>query len=335
MKRIRYRRAIAEALHEELERDESVFLIGEDLRDPWGGTYKATQGLSTTFGDDRVLNTPIAEGGVVGVALGAALRGMRPVVELMYLDFALLASDQIVNQAAKIRYMTGGQVSVPLVVRTQGGGYKSSGAQHGQSLETWFAHVPGLLVAMPSDPADAKGLLKTAIRLDDPVVFIEHKSLYLDIGDVPDGEHLVPLGEAALKRSGTDLTIVSWSKAVGLSLQAADVLAEAHGIEAAVLDLRTLVPLDRRAILESAARTKRVLVVHESHRFAGFGGEIAALVGEELFGTLEAPVRRIGALHVPLPMAPNLERHVLPSVERITAEVLQMVGERPVARAEA
>jgi acetoin:2,6-dichlorophenolindophenol oxidoreductase subunit beta len=334
VRRIRYRRALTEALQEELERDPAVFLIGEDLRDPWGGTYKVTQGLSTAFGDERILNTPIAEGGLVGVALGAALRGLRPVVELMYLDFALLASDQIVNQTAKIRYMTGGQVSVPLVIRTQGGGYKSSAAQHGQSLEAWFAHVPGLLVALPSDPADAKGLLKTAIRVDDPVLFIEHKSLYLDVGEVPDGEHTIPFGQAELKRDGAHVTIVAWSKMVRLSLEAAEVLAAEHGVDAAVLDLRTIVPLDRAAILESAARTKHVVVVHEAHRFAGFGAEVAAMVGEELFGTLQAPVRRVGALHVPLPMAPSLERHVLPSVESITQEVLRTVGERPPATVE-
>jgi pyruvate/2-oxoglutarate/acetoin dehydrogenase E1 component len=327
VKRIRYRRALTEALIEELERDPAVFLIGEDLRDPWGGTYKVTDGLSTTFGPERILNTPISEGGLVGLALGAALRGLRPVVELMYLDFALLASDQIINQAAKIRYMTGGQVSVPLVIRTQGGGYKSSAAQHGQSLEVLFAHVPGLLVAMPSDPADAKGLLKTAIRSNDPVLFIEHKMLYLDVGEVPEGEHMIPFGQAALKRDGNDVTIVTWSKMVGLSLQAAEVLRAEHGVDAAILDLRTLVPLDRTAILDSVARTKRAVVVHEAHRFAGFGAEIASMIGEELFGALEAPVRRVGALQVPLPMAPNLERYVLPSVEDIVAEVLRTVGQ--------
>jgi pyruvate dehydrogenase E1 component beta subunit len=247
----------------------------------------------------------------------------------MYLDFALLASDQIVNQAAKVRYMTGGQVSVPLVIRTQGGGYKSSAAQHGQSLEAWFAHIPGLLVALPADAADAKGLLKTAIRLSDPVLFIEHKSLYVEIGEIPEGEHLVPFGQAALKRKGADVTIVAWSKMVGLSLQAAELLAGEHRIDAAVIDLRTLVPLDRKAILQSVASTKRAVVVHEAHRFGGFGAEIASSINEELFDTLEAPVARVGARHVPLPMAPNLEQYVLPSVDRIVAAVLVTLGGRP------
>ncbi len=195
MTRLRYREALNQALREEMERDPAVLLVGEDLREPWGGTFKVTEGLSTEFGDDRVLNTPISENGIVGVALGAALMGLRPVAELMFLDFAFLAMDQIANQVAKIRYMTGGQVKVPLVIRMPGGGYKNAAAQHSQSLESLFAHIPGLLVAMPASPADAKGLLKTAIRLDDPVIFIEHKSMYLDTGDVPDGEHLVPFGQ--------------------------------------------------------------------------------------------------------------------------------------------
>ena len=334
MKKIRYRRALNEALQEELERDPTVLLIGEDLRDPFGGTYKVTAGLTDAFGHERILNTPISEGALVGVALGAALRGLRPVVELMYLDFALLASDQIVNQAAKIRYMTGGQVSVPLTIRTQGGAYKSSAAQHGQSLEAWFAHIPGLLVALPSDPADAKGLLKTAIRSNDPVLFIEHKSLYTEIGEIPEDEYLVPFGEAALKREGADVTIVAWSKMVGMSLRAAEHLAAEHAVEASVLDLRTLVPLDLETILKSVASTKRAVVVHEAHRFGGFGGEIASLITEDLFETLEGPVGRVGAHHVPLPMAPNLEEHVLPSISRIVEAALATLGDRSQATVE-
>ena len=294
MRRIRFRRALNEALREEMTRDERVYLIGEDLRDPWGGTYKVTENLSTEFGPERVLNTPIAEGGIVGCALGSALTGLRPVAEMMYLDFALLAMDQIVNQAAKIRYMTGGQVQVPLVVRLVGGGYKSSAAQHGQSLEAWFAHVPGLLVAFPSTPADAKGLMKSAIRLDDPVVFIEHKSLYLDAGEVPDGEHLVPFGQARVARQGTDVTIVAWGKMVPFALEAAETLA-GEGVEAEVVDPRTLVPLDETAILESVARTGRLVVVHEAHRRGGFGGEVAAIVAERAHAHLRAPITRVAA----------------------------------------
>jgi acetoin:2,6-dichlorophenolindophenol oxidoreductase subunit beta len=325
VRRIRYRRALNEALREEMLRDERVYLIGEDLRDPWGGTYKVTENLSTEFGPERVLNTPISENGIVGCALGSALTGLRPVAEMMYLDFSLLAMDQLVNQAAKIRYMTGGQVSVPLVVRLVGGGYKSSAAQHGQSLEAWFAHVPGLLVAVPATAADAKGLMKTAIRLDDPVIFIEHKSLYLDAGEVPDGEHLVPFGSAAVARPGSDVTVVAWSKMVGFALDAAARLAE-EGVDVEVIDLRTLVPLDEAAILDSVRRTGRLVVVYEAHRRGGFGGEIASLVAERAFDALKAPIVRVAARDIPLPMAPNLERCILPQVEWIEDAVRVTVG---------
>jgi len=324
MRRVRYRVALNEALREELERDERVFLIGEDLRDPFGGTYNVTQGLSDQFGLERVLNTPISEGGIVGAALGASLVGLRPVVELMYLDFALLASDQIVNQVAKITYMTGGQVRVPLVIRTQGGGYKSSAAQHGQSLEALFAHIPGLLVLMPATPADAKGLLKSAIRLDDPVLFIEHKSLYLEDGEVPEGEHLIPIGKADVKRAGSDLTIVTWAMGVKLALAAATDLAE-QGIDAEVVDVRSLVPLDEDTILDSVRKTGRLVVVHEAVRRGGFGAEIAATVGEKLFHQLKAPITRVAARECPLPMAPNLERVVLPQVADVVAAAHRVV----------
>jgi len=325
MTRLRYREALNQALHEEMERDPAVFLLGEDLREPWGGTFKVTEGLSSAFGDDRVLNTPISENGIVGVALGAALMGLRPVVELMFLDFAFLAMDQIANQVAKIRYMTGGQVKVPLVIRMPGGGYKNAAAQHSQSLEALFAHVPGLLVAMPASPADAKGLLKTAIRLDDPVIFIEHKSMYLDTGEVPAGEHLVPFGVADVKRPGSDVTVVAWSRMVPFSLKAAEQLA-AEGIDVEVIDLRTLVPLDEAAVLSSVARTGRLVVVQEAPRRAGFGSEVAALVAEQIPDALRAPIRRVGALNTPLPMAPSLERVVLPQVASIARAVRQTMG---------
>lgn len=324
MRRVRYRVALNEALREELDRDESVFLMGEDLRDPFGGTYNVTQGLSDDFGLGRVLNTPISEGGIVGAALGASLVGLRPVVELMYLDFALLAADQIINQVAKITYMTGGQVKVPLVIRTQGGGYKSSAAQHGQSLEALFAHIPGLLVLMPATPADAKGLLKSAIRLDDPVLFIEHKSLYLETGEVPEGEHLVPIGKADVKRAGSDLTIVTWAMGVKLALAAATELAQ-QGIDVEVVDLRSVVPLDERTILDSVGKTGRLVVVHEAVRRGGFGAEIAATVGEKLFDRLKAPIARVAARECPLPMAPNLERVVLPQIADVVAAVQGVV----------
>lgn len=326
MRKIRYRRALNEALREEMLRDERVFLIGEDLRDPWGGTYKVTENLSVEFGHERVLNTPIAENGIIGAALGAALTGLRPVAEMMYLDFCLLAMDQLVNQVPKIRYMTGGQAQVPLVVRLVGGGYKSSAAQHGQVLEAWFAHVPGLLLAVPSTPADAKGLMKTAIRLNDPVIFLEHKSLYLETGEVPDGDdHLVSFGSAAIRREGADVTIVAWSKMVGLALEAARQLEE-EGIDVEVVDPRTLVPLDEGAILASVAKTGRLVVVQEAPRRAGFAAEIVATVCERASDHLRAPVRRIAGRDVPLPMAPNLERQVLPQVSWIVDAVRETVA---------
>ncbi len=326
MSRMRYREALNQALREELERDPSVFLLGEDLREPWGGTFKVTEGLSPAFGDDRVLNTPISENGIVGVSLGAALMGLRPVLELMFLDFAFLAMDQIANQVAKIRYMTGGQVKVPVVIRMPGGGYKNAAAQHSQSLEALFTHVPGLLVAMPASPADAKGLLKTAIRLDDPVVFIEHKSMYLDTGEVPDGEHLIPFGVADVKRAGSDVTIVAWSRMVPFSLKAAEQLA-VGGIDVEVVDLRTLVPLDEAAVLASVVKTGRLVVVQEAPRRAGFGAEVAALVAEQVPDALRSPIRRVGALNTPLPMAPALELEVLPQVDWIVRAVREVVGD--------
>jgi acetoin:2,6-dichlorophenolindophenol oxidoreductase subunit beta len=325
VRKVRYRRALNEALREEMRRDERVFLIGEDLRDPWGGTYKVTENLSIEFGEERVLNTPIAENGIIGAALGAALTGMRPVAEMMYLDFCLLAMDQLVNQVPKIRYMTGGQAQVPLVVRLVGGGYKSSAAQHGQMLEAWFAHVPGLLVAVPSTPADAKGLMKTAIRLNDPVIFLEHKSLYLETGEIPDGDHLVPFGRAEIRREGSDVTIVAWSKMVGLALEAARRLAE-EGIDVEVVDPRTLVPLDEEAILASVAKTGRLVVVQEAPRRAGFAAEIVATVCESASDHLRAPVRRVAGKDIPLPMAPNLERQVLPQVEWVVDAVRETVA---------
>jgi acetoin:2,6-dichlorophenolindophenol oxidoreductase subunit beta len=324
MTKLRYRAALNEALREEMDRDPRVFLMGEDLRDPWGGTFRVTEGLSTAYGNDRVLNTPIAENGIVGVALGCALTGLRPVLELMHMDFAMMAMDQLVNQVPKYRYMTGGQASVPLVVRAPGGGYKSSAAQHGQCLEAFFAHIPGWLVAAPSNPADAKGLLKTAIRLDDPVFFMEHKHIYMLQGEVPPGEHLVPFGKADVKRTGTDCTIVAWSKMVNLSLDAAAVLAE-EGIEAEVVDLRTLVPLDEETILDSVRKTGRLVIVQEPPERNGFGAEVAAIVASKGFEYLRTGIRRVAGRNVPLPMAPILENSILPQVDWIVSAVRDVV----------
>ncbi|HYR94499.1 MAG TPA: alpha-ketoacid dehydrogenase subunit beta, partial [Methylomirabilota bacterium] len=274
-----YNEALGDALRLEMERDERVFVLGEDIAEH-GGAFQVTAGLLEKFGPTRIRQTPISELGIVGAAVGAALTGLRPIVELMYVDFSGLAMDQLVNQAAQNRFMFGGQARVPMVMRTQGGSGRGNAAQHSKSLEAWFAHVAGLKVVMPSTPADAKGLLTASIRDDDPVIFLEHKLLYRTKGQVPVGEHVVPLGKADVKRSGTDLTIVTWSREVLFSLEAAEKLA-ADGLAAEVIDLRSLVPLDKEAVLASVRKTHRLLVVHEAIKRGGFGGEIASIVAEE------------------------------------------------------
>jgi len=325
MSEITFREAIRDAQREELQRDSNVFLIGEDLRDPWGGAYKATQNISNVIGNDRVINTPIAEESIISTALGAALTGMRPVAELQYLDFVMRAMDSVVNQVAKARYMSGGQAKVPLVIRAQGGGGKSSAAQHGNSLEAWLCHVPGLFVEMPATPYDAKGLLKTAIRMDDPVFFIEHKMLYMTKGEVPDGEYTIPFGVADLKRKGEDVTIVATSRMVLFALEAAAEL-EKQGISAEVIDPRTLVPLDEAAILESVHKTNRLVVVNEGVERCGWAAEIAAMVQKRAFSDLDAPIERVCSLNVPLPFQPDLERYVLPSVADIVRAARMTMG---------
>jgi pyruvate/2-oxoglutarate/acetoin dehydrogenase E1 component len=323
MREITYRSAINEGLREELDRDKSVFLMGEDIQDPWEGTYKVTQGLSTDYGKERIRNTPISEAAIVGAGVGAALTGMRPVVEIMYIDFMTIAMDQTINQAAKIRYMSGGQVKVPLVIRTQGGAGKSMGAQHSNSLEAWFVHTPGLYVVMPSTPYDAKGLIKFAIRDDNPVIFIEHKSLYMNKGEVPEEEYLIPFGKADVKRKGSDVTIVATSRMVQFALQAAIELAK-DGIEAEVIDPRTLVPLDEETILESVARTSRLVVAHEAVERCGWGAEIVALVAEKALGYLDAPVRRVAAKNSPIGMAPTFEKFIIPGSQDIIRVVKEL-----------
>jgi pyruvate/2-oxoglutarate/acetoin dehydrogenase E1 component len=320
MREITYRVAINEALSEELERDPTVFLLGEDIQDPWMGTYNVTEGLSTKFGRERVRNTPISENAIVGAALGAAITGMRPIAELMYVDFATLAMDQIVNQAAKIRYMSGGQVKVPLVVRTQGGAGRSLGAQHSQSLEAWFVHVPGLQVAIPSTPYDAKGLLKTAIREDNPVIYLEHKMLYNTKGDVPEGEYLVPFGQASFKRQGNDVTIVAISRMVLWALEAAEILSR-EGIEAEVIDPRTLNPLDEEAILKSVKKTSRLVIAHEAWERGGWGSELSALVADKAIEYLDAPIKRVAAKNSPIGFAPQFESYIIPGPQEIVTAV--------------
>ncbi|HSB73167.1 MAG TPA: alpha-ketoacid dehydrogenase subunit beta, partial [Candidatus Methylomirabilis sp.] len=297
MPEVTFVEALRATLETEMRRDPSLMLIGEDIG-RYGGIFGVTKGLLEKFGPQRIRSTPISESAIIGAALGAALTGVRTVAELMYVDFTACAMDQIVNQVAKMHYMSGGKLRIPLVIRTHGGGGRGNAAQHSQNLEAWFLHVPGLKIAMPSTPADAKGLLATAIRDDNPVLFIEHKLLYATKGMVPDGEHLVPLGEADVKRPGRDVTIVTISHMVQKALRAAERLA-AEGIDAEVIDLRTLAPLDLGTVLRSVRKTNRVVIAHEACRRGGFGGELAAQIQEEAFDFLDAPIRRVGALDVP------------------------------------
>ncbi len=320
-----YREALRAALQEEMRRDPRVFVIGEEVG-RYGGAYAVTKGLYDELGAERLVDTPISEAATVGLGVGAAVTGLRPVVELMYVDFVGLAMDQIANQMAKVRYMTGGQVTVPMVLRTQGGTGRSAGAQHSQSLESWLAHVPGLRVVMPATPADAKGLLKTAIRSDDPVVFIEHKALYAVKGEVPEGEHLVPMGQARIVRPGENLTLVTYSRMVHYAEEAAAKLA-AEGISVELIDLRTLNPLDMDTVLSSVRRTRRAIVLNEAHRTAGFCAELAARITEEAFDVLEAPVVRVTAKDVPVP-ATLLEKLSVPGPEEICAEARALMQRR-------
>jgi pyruvate/2-oxoglutarate/acetoin dehydrogenase E1 component len=324
---ISYREAIKEALREELARDERVFVMGEDVAQ-YGGCYKVTKGLLDEFGPERIRNTPLAEAGIAGTALGAALVGMRPVAEIMYVDFTPIAMSQILNQISKFTYMTGGAVKVPLVIRTQGGAGVSAGPHHSQSLEAFFTHIPGLIVVMPSTPYDAKGLLKSSIREDNPVIFLEGKKLYGSTGDVPEDDYVIPLGKADVKRSGSDLTIVAYSRMVGRVLKVADALAE-DGIEAEVIDPRTLIPLDEEVIFGSVRKTSRLLLVQEACKTGGFAAEIAARVAEHASDYLDAPILRVAALDSPVPFSPNLEDAVIPNEERIWAGALQVLGQQP------
>jgi pyruvate dehydrogenase E1 component beta subunit len=320
MAQITVREAISQALREEMHRDERVFIMGEEVG-VWGGTYAVTRGFLDEFGDRRVRDTPIAEGVIVGAAIGAAIAGLRPVAELMTINFAFLAMDQIVNHAAKLHYMFNGQLKCPLVIRTVGGGGRQLGASHSQTPDVVFAHFPGLKVVAPATPADAKGLLKTAIRDDDPVFFIEHATLYQVRGEVPDDEDfLVPIGESDVKREGKDVTIVSYSKMMQTSLQAAEQLAT-QGIEAEVIDLRTLRPLDLGPVVDSVRKTNRLLVVEEGWRAYGIGAEVASRVSELAFDYLDAPVRRVAQAEVPLPYNRRLEQMALPQVEDIIRAV--------------
>ncbi len=318
---VTYRQALHDTLAAEMRRDESVLLIGEEIG-RFEGSYKITAGLLAEFGPERVRDTPISEEGFVGAAIGAAMLGLRPVVEIMTINFSLLAIDQIVNHAAKIRAMFGGQVSVPMVIRTPGGGGQQLGASHSQNIEVFYAHIPGLKVVVPSTPADAKGLLTAAIRDDDPVLVIENLGLYSTKGEVPDGEHVVEIGRAEIARPGEDLTIVAYSRAVMVALAVAQNL-ERDGISAEVVDLRSLRPLDRRTVVASARKTSRAVVLEDDWLSYGIGAEVAATIQEGAFDFLDAPVRRVAAAEVPVPYAKPLENAVLPDVAALT----KVIGE--------
>jgi pyruvate/2-oxoglutarate/acetoin dehydrogenase E1 component len=324
MREIAYREALREAIREEMLRDEKVFLLGEDIAD-LGGGFKVTPGLADEFGRDRVRNTPISEAAIVGAALGASLVGMRPIADLTYIDFTTIAMDQIVNQTAKVRYMFGGKARASMVIRMMAGGGRASAAQHGQSLEAWYTHVPGLKVVMPSTPYDVKGLLKSSVRDDNPIMFIEHMLLYNEKGPVPEEEYLVPIGKADIKREGKDVTIVATSRMVLRALKAAELLAK-DGIEAEVVDPRTLVPLDEETILQSVRKTNKLVTVHEASRRSGYGAEIAATVAEKAFYDLDAPIKRIGAANTPLPFSPKLENFVIPDEQAIVKGVRELFG---------
>lgn len=320
-----FREAIGLATAEEMRRDATVFVMGEDVGAS-GGIFKCCEGLFEEFGAERVIDTPIAEAGYIGLGVGAAMTGMRPLCELMFGDFSLLTMDQIVNQAAKIRYMSGGQCKVPLTIRLSMGAGRSSAAQHSQSLHALFAHIPGLKVAIPATPRDAKGLLKTAIRDDNPVLFFEDKMMYNDSGPVPEADDfLIPFGAAEIKRAGTDLTLVATSSMVGVALAAAEALA-AQGLEAEVVDPRTLVPLDKATLLASVRKTGYAVVIDEGVERYGTTAELASILNAEAFDWLDAPVLRIGAADVPIPFSPALEMPTIPSQERIVETVLSQRG---------
>ncbi len=315
---ITFAQAIREALAEEMRRDPRVFILGEDVAEA-GTPFKVLTGLVEEFGKDRVIDTPISEAGITGLALGAAMTGLRPVVDIMFGDFITLTADQMVNQAAKIHYMSGGKWSAPMVLRTTLGASRRSGAQHSQSLHVWFSHIPGLRVVVPSTPYDAKGLLKTAIRDDNPVAFFEDKMMYRLKGPVPEEDYTIPFGVADIKRTGSDVTLVATSSMVQVALEAANML-EAIGLQAEVIDPRTTSPLDEQALIESAKKTSRAIVIDEGYRRYGVTAEIASVIADGAFYYLDAPVKRIGAMDVPIPFSPPLEDATVPN-ERMVFEM--------------
>jgi pyruvate/2-oxoglutarate/acetoin dehydrogenase E1 component len=314
---------INQAIDLAMGEDPEVIYLGEDVEDPIGGVMKGTKGMSTKYGRERVRNTPISEQAIIGTAIGASLVGMRPIAEIMLMDFFAVCMDQVANHAAKLRYMSGGRTNVPITIRTAVGGGGQFGAQHSQSLEAWMMHIPGLKVIVPSTPRDAKGLLYSAIFDDDPCIHMEERALLFTRGPVPAGDFSIPLGVADVKRSGSDVTVISWGRLVPQALAAAETLA-AEGTDVEVLDLRTLVPLDKAAILESVARTRRVVITHAATQFAGPGAEIAAMISRELFGELAAPVERLAPVYAPIPFAAELENALFPDAARIVDLIRSM-----------
>lgn len=323
MAQLSYREAVAAGIAQELRRDPNVVFIGEDIASA-GGVFKATVGLLEEFGPKRVRDCPISEQAIIGAVMGAAMTGLRPIAEIMFSDFLAVCWDIIANQIAKTRYMTNGQFSMPLVIRTANGAGSRFGAQHSQSVENWAMAIPGLKVVAPSTPADVKGLLAAAVRDPDPVLFFEHKSLYGTKGEVPEGDHVVPLGKAKVLRQGDDVTIVALAAMVPRAVKAAETLHSEHGISATVIDVRSLVPLDTTTIFESVSATGRLVTVEENPRLCGWGAELSSLVAEELFWDLEGPIVRVTTPHIPLPAADSMEDAVLPSVERIVDSVRRL-----------
>jgi pyruvate dehydrogenase E1 component beta subunit len=314
-----FREALNQAMTEEMERDDRVFLMGEEVAE-YNGAYKVSQGMLARFGAERVIDTPISEGGFAGIGIGAAMVGLRPIIEFMTFSFSLVAIDQIVNNAANMRYMSGGQFAVPIVFRGSSGMAGCLAATHSHRLEAWYAQIPGLTVMMPATPADAKGMLKSAIRSDDPIVFIEHENLYGDKGEVPEGEHLVPIGKADIKRPGNDVTLITYSRSVKTTLAAAEKLA-GDGVDAEVIDLRTIRPLDIETVLTSVIKTHRAVIVEEDWPYCGLGAGIADRIHQRIFDELDAPIRRVAAKDAPIPYNRSMEASMLPNVDRIVAAV--------------
>lgn len=328
MAEIRYREALRDAHAEEMRRDSNVFLMGEEVG-VWGGSFKVSEGLLEEFGEERVIDTPISEEVIVGAGVGAAMVGLRPIVELMTVNFSLLAMDQIINHAAKLYYMSGGQFPIPLVIRAPGGAGQQLGAQHSQNLEAHFVHTPGLKVVMPSTPADAKGLLKTSIRDDDPIIFLEHEALYGMKGEVPEDEDFtIPLGVADIKREGNDVTIVAYSRMVHVALEAAGKLGKDNGVSVEVVDPRTLKPFDINAVVKSVEKTGRLIIVEEDCRTCGVGAEIAASVGERAFYSLDAPILRVSGADVPIPYSKHLEQAAIPQVDDVVHAVRKILEQK-------